>query len=83
MNAAMYAVVVACLILSSFHMVLGLLSVFIGVAASIQAEVWLAHSVSPIWSGGFVSKGKIICKIENICTSFWLLKIAQSVSKTN
>lgn len=37
---------------SGFHIFLGVLSVCVGVILSIQAEVWLAHSVSPIWSGG-------------------------------
>ncbi|ESO94350.1 hypothetical protein LOTGIDRAFT_161576 [Lottia gigantea] len=40
-------------IVSGFHCFVGLLSVCIGVISSIKAEVWLAHSVSPIWSGGF------------------------------
>jgi hypothetical protein len=29
--------------------------VCVGLVASIQAEIWMAHSVSPISSGGFVS----------------------------
>ena len=41
---------------SGFHIFLGVFSVCLGVILSIQAEVWLAHSVSPIWSGGIVSK---------------------------
>ena len=51
----MWAVVVAVLGLSVFHLCLGVISICVGVSASIQAEVWMAHSVSPIWSGGFVS----------------------------
>ena len=51
----MWAVVIAVLVLSVFHLSLGLVSVCVGLLASIQAEVWMAHSVSPIWSGGFVS----------------------------
>ncbi|XP_064600843.1 transmembrane protein 196-like [Liolophura sinensis] len=39
--------------ISAFHAFLGLVSLCVGVVSSIQAEVWLAHSVSPIWSGGF------------------------------
>jgi hypothetical protein len=48
-----YAVVVAVVVLAIFHLSLGLVSVCIGVTSSIQAEVWLAHTVSPIWSGAF------------------------------
>lgn len=40
---------------SGCHIFLGVFSVCLGVILSIQAEVWLAHSVSPIWSGGIVS----------------------------
>ncbi|XP_067681259.1 transmembrane protein 196-like [Haliotis cracherodii] len=46
-------VVTAVYIVSGFHAFFGLLSVVVGVISSIKAEVWLAHSVSPIWSGGF------------------------------
>ena len=51
----MHVIVVAVVVLSVFHSILGVMSVCLGVTASIQAEVWLAHSISPIWSGGFVS----------------------------
>ena len=51
----MWLVLVAVVVLSVLHITLGLMSVCLGVAASTQAQVWLAHSVSPIWSGGFVS----------------------------
>ncbi|XP_041352419.1 transmembrane protein 196-like [Gigantopelta aegis] len=40
-------------VVSGFHAFIGLLSVVIGVISSIKAEVWLAHRVSPIWSGAF------------------------------
>ncbi|KAL3874478.1 hypothetical protein ACJMK2_037487 [Sinanodonta woodiana] len=46
-------VVSAVYILSGFHAVLGLISVCVGIVASIKAEVWMAHNVSPIWSGAF------------------------------
>ncbi|CAH1790706.1 unnamed protein product [Owenia fusiformis] len=49
----MFAVILAVLVLAGCHLVLGVVSVGVGVIASIQAEVWLAHTVSPIWSGGF------------------------------
>ena len=47
----MVSVFLLCLV----HVLLGLVAVAIGVTASIQADVWLAHTVSPIWSGVFVS----------------------------
>lgn len=37
----------------------------LGVILSIQAEVWLAHSVSPIWSGGIVSLIYVCLVSEN------------------
>ncbi|XP_074662878.1 transmembrane protein 196-like [Tubulanus polymorphus] len=49
----MYAIVIATVTFAVVHLILGFVSVCIGVSASIQAEVWLAHRVSPIWSGGF------------------------------
>lgn len=51
---------------SGFHIFLGLLSVCVGVILSIQAEVWLAHSVSPIWSGGIVSKDQIPFRLKSV-----------------
>ena len=51
----MKVVVILSFTLAVIHMLLGLVSMSVGVAASIQADVWMAHSVSPIWSGGFVS----------------------------
>ena len=51
----MTAVFVAVVSLSVCHMIIGLISMFIGISSTIQAEVWLAHRVSPIWSGGVVS----------------------------
>ena len=51
----LHIVVTSVCIISGFHVVLGLISIVVGIVSSIKAEVWLAHSVSPIWSGGFVS----------------------------
>ncbi|XP_064621405.1 transmembrane protein 196-like isoform X2 [Lineus longissimus] len=50
---SMYAVLVTTVAMSSIHILLGFISVIVGIVSSIQAEVWLAHRVSPIWSGGF------------------------------
>ncbi|XP_005102770.2 transmembrane protein 196 [Aplysia californica] len=49
----MRAVETSAHIVSGIHIFLGLLSVCVGVVSSIRADVWLAHRVSPIWSGGF------------------------------
>lgn len=49
----MHLVIILVYVTSGFHVLLGLLSVCLGVIASIKSEVWLAHRVSPIWSGGF------------------------------
>ncbi|KAK7103470.1 hypothetical protein V1264_018356 [Littorina saxatilis] len=46
-------VVLAVYVVSGVHAFLGVLNLVVGVIASIRAEVWRAHSVSPIWSGGF------------------------------
>lgn len=40
-------------LMSGVHVFLGVLSVCVGVVSCIRADIWLAHSVSPIWSGGF------------------------------
>ena len=50
-----YAVVVAVVILGVIHVINGTFSICLGVTSSIKAEIWLAHTVSPIWSGAFVS----------------------------
>ena len=50
-----YAVVVAVVVVSAIHSATGLASICLGVSSSIKADVWLAHTVSPIWSGAFVS----------------------------
>ena len=52
-------VLVSVIILCLLHVLLGLVAVAVGVTASIKAEVWLAHTVSPIWSGVFVSTVRI------------------------
>ncbi|XP_060070869.1 uncharacterized protein LOC132550797 [Ylistrum balloti] len=49
----MHLVIILVYATSGFHVLLGLLSVCLGVISSIKSEVWLAHRVSPIWSGGF------------------------------
>jgi len=51
----MYAPVPITIVLSCLHILLGIISFVTGVLSSIHALVWLAHTVSPIFSGCFVS----------------------------
>lgn len=41
--------------LSIIHILVGAVSICLGTISSIQGLVWMAHRVSPIWSGAFVS----------------------------
>ena len=41
--------------ISSFHLLLGLISILLGIISQSRELVWMAHSISPIWSGVFVS----------------------------
>lgn len=63
----MYVIIVSVVVLSVCHLSLGLLSVIVGMISSIHAEVWMAHSVSPIWSGAFVSRNYTIFFSETKC----------------
>jgi len=78
----LHVVVTAVCVISGFHIVLGLISVVVGIISSIKAEVWLAHSVSPIWSGGFVSIEfyllSVSCPSANEFSAIYFLNIAQS-----
>ena len=67
---SVFAVLMTTIVMSFLHILIGCVSVCIGVISSVQAEVWLAHRVSPIWSGGFVSK-----------LSFFLNKTFQKLSR--
>ncbi|KAF6024334.1 hypothetical protein EB796_017335 [Bugula neritina] len=40
---------------STLHGLMGIMSIILGVLSSRKSEVWMAHRVSPIWSGAFVS----------------------------
>lgn len=41
--------------ISIIHLLLALINIFVGIISQSQSSVWMAHSVSPIWSGVFVS----------------------------
>jgi hypothetical protein len=41
--------------ISSLHLLLALISIIVGIISQSRSPVWMAHSVSPIWSGVFVS----------------------------
>lgn len=48
----MYRTVIRCIVvLGVMHFILGIISIVVGIISTKRAEVWLAHSVSPIWSG--------------------------------
>ncbi|KAH3859162.1 transmembrane protein 196-like [Dreissena polymorpha] len=49
----LHIVVTSVCVISGIHALLGIISVIVGIISSSQSEVWLAHCVSPIWSGGF------------------------------
>lgn len=72
MSRYVYVLTIVCALL---HVISGVLSVCVGVAASVQADIWLAHSVSPIWSGVFVSTCvRILCIYARkmpVCRFFW------------
>lgn len=51
----MWPVLMAVYVLSSCHALIGVLSIVIGIISTLDTEIWMAHRVSPIWSGGFVS----------------------------
>lgn len=41
--------------ISSIHLLLALINILVGIISQSQLPIWMAHSVSPIWSGVFVS----------------------------
>jgi hypothetical protein len=50
-KSRVYSIIIICL----FHILFGILSFLFGILTSIKAHIWVAHAVSPIWSGAFVS----------------------------
>uniref|UniRef100_A0A1I8HVF0 Transmembrane protein n=1 Tax=Macrostomum lignano TaxID=282301 RepID=A0A1I8HVF0_9PLAT len=48
------SVLLTVLVLAITHIALGSLSIVLGTISTIEAVVWMAHRVSPIWSGGFI-----------------------------
>jgi hypothetical protein len=50
----MYIKVLLVVILSAIHIFFGVISIITGITSTIQALVWVAHAISPIWSGAFV-----------------------------
>ena len=51
----MRPVLVAVYTLSLCHGVIAIFSVCIVIVSAMSADIWMAHKVSPIWSGAFVS----------------------------
>jgi len=42
-------------VLSVAHATTACFMIGVGVASTLDAEIWMAHRVAPLWSGGFVS----------------------------
>lgn len=40
--------------ISSLHVILALMSIILGIISQSREPVWMAHSISPLWSGVFV-----------------------------
>lgn len=40
--------------LASIHIILALLSIILGIISQSREPIWMAHSISPLWSGVFV-----------------------------
>lgn len=50
----MYIFILLTYVISSLHLLLALTSIIVGIISQSRSPVWIAHSVSPIWSGIFV-----------------------------
>lgn len=51
----MYIYIALTYAISTLHVLLALISILLGIVSQSRKVVWMAHSVSPIWSGVFVS----------------------------
>jgi hypothetical protein len=51
----MYIFITLTYAISSLHLLLASISILVGIISQSRSPVWMAHSVSPIWSGIFVS----------------------------
>jgi transmembrane protein 196 len=51
----MYIYILLTYVISSFHLVLAVVSIILGIISQSREVVWMAHSISPVWSGVFVS----------------------------
>ncbi|CAF2806768.1 unnamed protein product [Rotaria sp. Silwood2] len=49
----MYILIVLTYAISSLHVILALMSIIIGIISQSREPVWMAHSISPLWSGVF------------------------------
>ncbi|XP_070569444.1 transmembrane protein 196-like [Ptychodera flava] len=47
----MYSVLIILAVLAVFHILLGIISFGVGAISSSRAVMWLAHTISPVWSG--------------------------------
>jgi hypothetical protein len=61
---------------SSVHILLGLLSFFIGIVSSVQTLVWSAHAVSPLFCSLFVNMLlNFAAFVNTIFNLFFCLKV--------
>jgi len=40
--------------ISLIHILIAILSIIVGIISQSQEQIWMAHSISPLWSGIFV-----------------------------
>jgi predicted neutral ceramidase superfamily lipid hydrolase len=51
----MYIFITLTYAISSLHLLLALINIIVGIISQSRSTVWMAYSISPIWSGVFVS----------------------------
>lgn len=52
----MYIFIGLTYVISSLHLVLALINIILGITSQIREPIWMAHSISPLWSGVFVRR---------------------------
>lgn len=66
----MYIYITLTYAVSSLHLLLALISIIVGIIAQSRSPVWIAHSVSPIWAGVFVSRAVRVTAFATVCFQF-------------
>ena len=52
----MYIFIALTYVISSLHLALALINIILGIILQSREHIWMAHSVSPLWSGVFVRR---------------------------